>query len=223
MAVRNPNTLNPIVNRIRNTITTIENKEGKVFLYWVKSHSKILGNERADELAKAAALQTKARIEYEEIPLSFIKRTIRDDTINRWQHLVDNADTARTTRRFFTNVKMAHKVMTKIGDMNNTLAQLLTGHGGFRSYLHRFRLSPTPDCICDDVSPETVEHILTECPIYDYRRWETEIEMGCAVREELFPEIIEDDNRRRIFLRFALWAVRTAHRRNGGRSLPRIS
>lgn len=189
----------------------------------MKAHSQIQGNERADELAKAAALQAKTKIDYDKIPVSYVKRTIREDTTAKWQQIVDEASTGRITKNYFKDVKVAYKIMQKIGKMDNLLAQLLTGHGGFKAYLHKYGLSSTPYCVCDDCSEETIEHVLTECPIYSRRRWEAEVEMECAVRVEHFPDIMGDDNRRRIFLKFALWAVRSAHRRNGGRSVRSVS
>ncbi|XP_068621211.1 uncharacterized protein [Battus philenor] len=48
------------------------------------AHAGMVGNERADQLAKDAALKSKKRPEYERCPVSFVKRQLRLDTLDEW-------------------------------------------------------------------------------------------------------------------------------------------
>ncbi|KAI5634384.1 RNase H domain-containing protein [Phthorimaea operculella] len=48
--------------------------------------------------------------------------------------------------------------------MTNSLAQIFTGHGAFRQYLHRFKLLDNPFCSCDKETIQNVIHALVDCP-----------------------------------------------------------
>lgn len=98
---------------------------------------------------------------------------------------------------------------------NNAMAQMLTGHGGFREYLNRFKLSGSPFCTCDEETIETVSHILTECPKYGYERMGCELRTGIALNDRNLKNLIDDDNTRIHFLAFATQTMRKAARANG--------
>ncbi|GBP68551.1 hypothetical protein EVAR_53969_1 [Eumeta japonica] len=44
-----------------------------------------MGNERADELARNAALKKKTVVDYDRFPLSFAKKAIRAASLEKWQ------------------------------------------------------------------------------------------------------------------------------------------
>lgn len=92
---------------------------------------------------------------------------------------------------------------------------MLTGHGGFRHYLHRFNLADTSYCVCDDQTVETVVHILTECPRFGYDRLYCEHTMGIDLAKENLPKIMEDDSARTQLIAFAVCVLRKAARANG--------
>lgn len=118
-----------------------------------------------------------------------------------------------TTKMFFVDVRRAHKILSKM-KVNNIIAQLLTGHGGFGEYLFRFKLKSNPYCECDGGVCETVLHILTECPRFGFRRIETEQILDFAMDTQNFPSIIEDDSAREAFLKFAINSIKIANNRN---------
>ncbi|KAA5655735.1 hypothetical protein F3G64_34760, partial [Pseudomonas aeruginosa] len=97
-------------------------------LFWIKAHAGIPGNERADELAKKAALTNKQAPKYDGVPLSYVRHTLRQTTIDKWQQRYTEATTGMTTKMFFVDVRRAHKILSKM-KVNNIIAQLLTGHG----------------------------------------------------------------------------------------------
>lgn len=213
-AVGDPNTLNPLAVEVRSHIAAVEARGGVIALHWIKAHVGMAGNERADELAKNAALRSKLAPAYDKFPLSFAKHTIRQKTIQEWQDRYLSSETASVTRLFFKDVRALRKIIGEVGN-RNTMAQLFTGHGGFRQYLHRFKLAETPYCACDDQREETVSHILTECPRFGPERWHCEQEMGADISEQNLGNLVNNRKTREIFIRFAESTIRKAGKANG--------
>jgi len=60
----------------------------------------------------------------------------------------------------------------RFGGLSFKMAQLLTGHGCFSSYLYRIRRSVTMACFHCDISVDSAEHTLTECSAWELERQE---------------------------------------------------
>jgi hypothetical protein len=71
------------------------------------------------------------------------------------------------TKQYLPSVRERQKISHL--DLNFKLTQFLTGHGNFKTYLHRFKLSETNTCDCES-APENIFHILFECDMYLIRR-----------------------------------------------------
>lgn len=218
MAIRNKACTNPLVFEIQNKLKEIEMTHGRVGLGWVKAHIGISGNERADLLAKSAALNTKTAPHYDNVPLSCARRLIRDRILEQWQHEYHLAETGKTTKIFFPDVRTAHKLLRKIKGPNNLTAQIFTGHGGYREYLYKYRLADSPFCTCDNVTEENVMHVLLNCPKHEYKRLEVECKMDIRLQEDTISKILEDDDRRNDFMAFAIAVVGQTVANNGGRA-----
>ncbi|XP_068619955.1 uncharacterized protein [Battus philenor] len=144
--VARPDTLHPLALRVGKEV----GKDGQG-----------QGNERADQLAKDAALKSKCKPVYEECSISFVKRQLRLETLDEWNNV--EGETTSVTRIFFPNATQSYRVLRKVG-VDAVLAQLFTGHGGFSEYLHRSKLKEDPSCYCEPGVDQTVPHMY-ECAV----------------------------------------------------------
>ncbi|XP_052741129.1 putative 115 kDa protein in type-1 retrotransposable element R1DM [Bicyclus anynana] len=215
-SLSNPQNLNPIVVEIRDIGRNLCRSGKQVQFHWIRAHVGTEGNERADNLAKTAATKSKTRKVYDRFPVSLAKHLIRANTISTWQDIYNSEVTGVTSRTFFPNVKQAYKTLDHI-KMDNLKAQILTGHGGFKSYLFRFKLAADPFCSCDNATLETIEHLLTECPRFSLLRHDCESKMGLALVTNNLYVAINSEKFRSCFMAYACQVARIAARANGSK------
>ncbi|XP_045770435.1 uncharacterized protein LOC123870963 [Maniola jurtina] len=216
-SLRNPSALHPIIAEIKDLISKLNEMEGEAQFFWVKAHIGIVGNERADELAKLAATSCKTVPVCDRFPVSFAKRLIRDSTLDTWQARYAESNKGATTKKFLPDVRRAYRIIRSL-KLDNKVAQLFSGHGGFRAYLHRFKLAPDPFCNCDGETPQTVEHVILECPKFLRDRYDCECRMDQVIALSNLEELLSDKNHRGVFLAFALEVVKSTARANGSTS-----
>lgn len=214
--LEDPNNTNPIANQIRMELSNLEEKGVEIKLFWVKAHINIKGNERADALAKEAALKLRTKPAYDAFPLSFAKRQIRIRTVEKWQIRYQEATTGGITKIFFPKVATANRILREI-ETDNCQAQIFTGHGGFRAYLYKKKLAESPYCTCDDETEETVIHVIEKCPKYHRSRYDCECKINMTIKEDNLHEIMENRNTRDAFMKFARKAVKAANAANGAK------
>ncbi|KAG6452350.1 hypothetical protein O3G_MSEX007586 [Manduca sexta] len=99
--VTSGDSLHPIAFDINSLLKEASKRTQKIKFLWVKAHVGLEGNERADELAKAAALHLKTRAHYGKCPVSFVKREIRRASIDEWSRRYADGETASTTKLSF--------------------------------------------------------------------------------------------------------------------------
>ncbi|KAJ8719263.1 hypothetical protein PYW07_016819 [Mythimna separata] len=160
--LKRPSVTHHLALQIKSCLSEIREEGRKVRLFWLKAHVGTAGNERADELAKQAAL-TKETADYDKVPVSYVRRKIREGTVKKWQARYESSSTGAVTKVFFPDVLAAKRILRDTV-LTPAHTQILTGHGGFSAYLHRFHLKNSPSCVCDQSCEETVWHLLFECP-----------------------------------------------------------
>jgi hypothetical protein len=82
---------------------------------------------------------------YNKIPKSETEHQEREKSIEKWQQQWDNTTKGLVTKEFFPNIK--DRLKMKINLTPNFTA-MVTGHGKTRSYLHRFKITESPECPC---------------------------------------------------------------------------
>lgn len=103
------------------------------------------------------------------------KRIARGNLLNNWQLRWTNSPNLLWTKRLIQDI--LPWINRKHGEVDFCITQVLSGHGCFRSYLKRFRLTADPNCPhCDIV--DDAEHTVFYC-----LRWTTEREACSQVIE----------------------------------------
>ncbi|XP_063623904.1 uncharacterized protein LOC134795903 [Cydia splendana] len=210
--VQNHSCLHPLAVEARENLKAMSLQGKVVTLHWIKAHAGLEGNERADELAKGAAVGSKRKPDYDHCPVSFVKRSIRMSTLDEWNQRYKSGETASITKLFFPDAVKAYR-MTKKFTPTNLKTQLMTGHGGFSEYLNRFKCKESPSCICDSNKQETVPHILFECPVFGKERFEIEQKTKFDITAANLQNIMNSTEMEN-FLEFCLQIVKKVVQRN---------
>lgn len=98
---------------------------------------------KINQLAKDAALKIKTKPTYDKCPVLFAKREIRRDALGEWNQRYQSETVAVVTKVFFPDAVRAHKTIRQM-ESKATHTQILTGHGGFGEYPHRFGCKADP-------------------------------------------------------------------------------
>ncbi|XP_070144861.1 uncharacterized protein [Drosophila kikkawai] len=110
-------------------------------------------------------------------------RTQRSDTIARWQVRWNNASTGRWTHRLIPD--LVPWIQRRTGQLDFHTTQIITGHGCFKAYLHRFKHEANPYCdYCGSAVIEDAEHVFFACPLFSAERAALE----AATNRRLTPE-----------------------------------
>ncbi|XP_067122841.1 uncharacterized protein [Centruroides vittatus] len=135
--------LHPLAVDIRNKINTSTNN---FQINWVRSHQGTEGNERADALAKEAALDPNNQYIYDKNSQGTLKHLLWKEAIGKWQTRWNEMN-QHITYRFIPDLEQFLKISWFTPDHYTT--QFLSDHGGFRQLsgqIHRprFRVTAPP-------------------------------------------------------------------------------
>jgi ribonuclease HI len=193
--IRNAKNHNHLVEEIRKRVVTLHKKNWTVEFNWVKAHAGIYGNGTADRLAKEATQINHIHIHsysylfifhcilhvtYSRIAKSAIKKEVRKESIRKWQTQWEETTKGAITKEFFPSVESRLAVNLHLSPNVTTI---MTGHGNIRSYLHRIKITESPECPRNH-GIQTVDHLIFECKRL---KNEGEILQSSAIKDGKWP------------------------------------
>lgn len=101
----------------------------------------------------------------------------RSQSIAEWQQRWQNSSSGRWTYALIPHIKTW--ITRCHGQLDYNLTQLLTGHGCFLEYLHRFRLADSPVCPRCPNELESAEHVAFYCERFTEERRMLEEALDC--------------------------------------------
>ncbi|XP_063540783.1 uncharacterized protein LOC134749694 [Cydia strobilella] len=115
-------------------------------------------------------------------------------TLDEWNRRYTTGETASTTKLFFPDAVAAYRTVRKI-EFTNPMTQLMTGHGGFSEYLHRFKCKENPSCICEPGKPESIPHLIAECPQFSTQStWSPQSQTPAPAPETSAPPLEDKED-----------------------------
>jgi hypothetical protein len=137
-----------------------------ITFHWIKGHTGLEGNERADYLARTIASYNPI-ISYDAIPVSRGKQLLEDYYTKIWNGTYVNSEKAKHTKTLIPSI--FHRLDLPLWS-NYFLTQLLTNHGCFRSYLYKMGKVHTSLCNCPKKSEQTARHLILDCSLLSKER-----------------------------------------------------
>ncbi|GFU08381.1 RNase H domain-containing protein [Trichonephila clavipes] len=165
-ALNNINSQNKLIVKTHINLNFLRSRGVQVYFSFVRGHTGIYGNKRADWLAKEATKVSD--LIPMSIPKSYHKKVYKEKIISEWNNLYEISINAHFTKEFIPSIQSCLK--DKHFHPNLKLTQFLTGHGNFKAYLMRFNLSPIDQCSCSSDTIQNAKHMILACTKFHSER-----------------------------------------------------
>ena len=146
--------------------TTELRNSTSITFHWVKGHTELKGNERADNLPKIVA-SYNTTIAYDVIPIIRGKQSLEDYYTKIWNAIYVNSANASHTKLFIPTI--FHRLSLSLWP-NFLLIHFLSNHSIFRPYLHEINKTPLPNCNCPEKAIQTARHLMIEYSFFSNDR-----------------------------------------------------
>lgn len=99
-----------------------QHQNKRVVLFWIKAYIGLEDIERTDKLAKKVALKLKKDQHATDARLiSFVKRTIRRETLDEWNKIYKESNTGHISKLFVPDITTAYSIIKTNKDTKITV------------------------------------------------------------------------------------------------------
>ena len=165
---RHPSSSTALVHTIQRVLIRLTTEGWEITLQWIPSHTGIRGNEVADAAAKMAL--SEVNITPLPLPLSTAKRLLPRICRSTWDSTLSNALRITSMGQYRSDSSPQPWVRQRSRVLDVALTRLRLGHIRLNAHLHRLRLSPDPNCPWCRSVPDTIDHLLLQCPRFHSQR-----------------------------------------------------
>jgi ribonuclease HI len=155
---------------VEKAVTALDSasKGNFVKLRWVKAHVGYVGNELADELAKAGALDPTTQFDTIPPSTSSIKRLAAEGFERIWDNQWKARTDCRQTKQWFPSInKTLSRQIIKLDRENlSAMVQLITGHNFLKRHSSLVNKTTDKECRFCLEDEETTFHVMAECPAF---------------------------------------------------------
>lgn len=172
-----PTCYHDLINNIKAKIEAVRSNGIDTELIWTPGHANIEGNDIADKLANEAAEEAASLPEDSAlVTQQDVIHAARKFVTHKWQKRWDNSNTGRTLFDYKPDVNSKTFLDEPSPHAYKSIMQLRTGYSCLNDYRHR--INPALSRLCDCGQPETVNHIISECPNYEEDRARMNYDLG---------------------------------------------
>nr|XP_042902786.1 uncharacterized protein LOC122270226 [Parasteatoda tepidariorum] len=152
---------NPIIQKIQNHFMQLQVRGFNIYFCWIPSHFGILGNDRADIIAKTTQNLSSNLLTCSDVK-HICKSSVHQEWKNHW-----NIQNNNKLHEIYPNLDNC-KTFTVDRKTQTLINRLRIGHTRF-THMHLLVAEPAPSCtLCQvDIS---IKHILTNCRRFKYLR-----------------------------------------------------
>ena len=111
-----------------------------------------------------------------------ISKIVRNRMEDKWQHRWIDEETGRWTHALIPDLR--RWIRREHGQINYYMTQVLSGHGCFKAYLHRFKISRQSSCDFCECEIDDAEHTLFHCPEWKGLREAAGIGVGVTLTKD---------------------------------------
>lgn len=155
--------------------TALKNPRNQIVIMWIPAHVGILGNEKADEIAKKMVLTQQENTIKNLIPIEDVNKIIKCEIFKLWKNEYNQLSQTKgkINREINNNELPKVRWYETIRNIKTThikiINRLRTNHSFNKNYKFMIKMEDNPNCeVCNEI--EDNEHIILKCKKYDNTR-----------------------------------------------------
>jgi ribonuclease HI len=157
------------LEKIREILSTLSRRCYSITFVWVPSHCSIMGNEKADSLAKVGAVE--GDIYQRQIAFNEFYFIVRQNALVNWQRKWSEDELGRWLHSIIPKVSLKSwfKGLDISRDFIRTFNRIMSNHCSLSTSLCRVNLSDTNVCGCGNGFHD-IEHLVWSCEMLSFAR-----------------------------------------------------